>query len=333
MCARKVLFSLILLIAACIEGKTQQNVQFSQYVFNGLSVNPAYAGYKDAWYLNSVYRYQWTGFPGGPRTGSVSIDGPIRPLKTGAGIGLGLQLMTDRLGPQQSNSFYASYSYRIPIDEDQTRRLCFGLAAGVTQYHLQGNTLEYFDSEDPVFPGGTVNAYTPDARFGVYYHAPSFYIGVSVLDLFSRYLSSQYHWKGFNYQNIRRSRHLYLATGIMVPLSEHVQLKPSILIKDDFKGPTNLDVTTMLLIDRIFWIGGSFRTAVPLWKRKLPSNLQSVNAASAIVEYYIADKWRIGYAYDLNINEMAGKQGGSHEISVGVLFPSKKFTTSSPRYF
>jgi type IX secretion system PorP/SprF family membrane protein len=323
----------LLLIAAGLKVKAQQNVQFSQYAFSGLSVNPAYAGYKDAWYLNNIYRQQWTGFPGGPRTAGVSVDGPLRPLKSGAGVGLGLQVMADMLGPQQSYSFYANYSYRIPLDEEQTRRLCFGLGVGATQYRLEGNTLAYFDSEDPVFPGGGVNAYTPDARFGIYYHSPSFYLSLSVLDLFSQLTTTRYAWKGYNYENIRKSRHIYLSTGIMLPLSEHLQFKPSIMLKDDFKGPTNLDVNAMLLIDRVFWIGGSFRTAVPVWKKHLPKGLETVNAASAIVEYYVSEKYRIGYAYDMNINELAGAQGGSHEISIGILFPSKKFSTSSPRYF
>lgn len=332
MCLRKGLYTGLLIIAGLRAG-AQQNVQFSQYVFNGLSVNPAYAGYKDAWYLNTIYRKQWTGFPGAPVTGGVSYDGPFRPLGTGAGIGLGVQLMADMVGPQKSYSLYGSYAYRIPLDAEQTRRLSFGLAVGVTQYHLEGNTLAYFDGDDPVFPGGSVNAYTPDARFGVYYSSPSFYAGLSMMDLFSRYTSTKYAWKGYNYQNIRKSQHIYLTTGVMLPLSEHLQLKPSLMIKDDFKGPTNLDVNAMLLIDRVLWIGGSFRTAVPVWKKQLPNGLESLNAASAIVEYYIGGKWRIGYAYDLNINELAGTQGGSHEISIGILFPQKKFSTSSPRYF
>jgi hypothetical protein len=105
------------------------------------------------------------------------------------------------------------------------------------------------------------------------------------------------------------------------------------MIKDDFKGPTNVDLNAMLLIDNVFWIGGSFRTAVPVWKKQLPSGLETVNAASAIVEYYISERMRMGYAYDLNINKLAGTQSGSHEISIGILFPSKHYSTASPRYF
>src|SRR2546426_6928517 len=102
MCRRIKLYTGLLLLGAGLHVKAQQNVQFSQYAFNGLSVNPAYAGYKDALYLNTIYRQQWTGFPGAPRTGGISVDGPVHPLKAGAGIGLGLQLMADMEGPQQA---------------------------------------------------------------------------------------------------------------------------------------------------------------------------------------------------------------------------------------
>jgi type IX secretion system PorP/SprF family membrane protein len=317
------------LLLLTINLHAQQNVQFSQYVFNGLSVNPAYAGYKDAWYLNTIYRQQWTGFPGAPRTAGVSIDGPLRSLKTG----LGLQVMADMLGPQTSYSFYASYSYSIALDENATRRLSFGLGVGAAQYHLDGSALQYFDSEDAVFPGGGVNAYAPDARFGIYYHSPSFYISASVLDLLSNAVTSDYSWKGYNYENIRKTRHLYLATGVMIPVSEQLRFKPSVMIKDDLNGPTNVDLNAMLLIDKALWIGGSYRTSLPLWTKKLQPSLESKNAASAIVEYYISGKYRIGYAYDMNVNELAGTQGGSHEISIGILFQKKNYSVASPRYF
>jgi type IX secretion system PorP/SprF family membrane protein len=321
-----------LLAIIVLRTTAQQQVQFSQYAFNGLSVNPAYAGYKDAWYFNNIYRQQWTGLQGAPRTAGMSIDGPLHARNSGTGVGLGLQLLGDFQGPQQAFSLYGSYAYRIPLDEDNTRRLCLGLGVGVTQYRLDGAALQYLDSDDPVFPGGGVSTISPDAQFGIYYHTPSFYLSLSVLNLLSRYTGTRYSWKGYDYSNIRKTQHLYLATGCMLPLSDHVQLKPSVMIKDDFKGPSNVDLNAMLLIERVFWIGGSFRTGVPIWKN-LQNNLETVNAASAIVEYYASEKLRLGYAYDMNINKLAGAQGGSHEISIGLLFLTKKYSTASPRYF
>lgn len=322
-----------LFFIGALQSTAQQNVQFSQYIFNGLSVNPAYAGYKNAWYLNTIYRQQWTGLPGAPRTAGVLFDGPLRQDKDKAGMGLGVQLMADMSGPQQVYSLYASYSYQIPLNANRTQHLSFGLGVGVAQYHLDGESLQYFDAEDPTFPGGGVNALTPDARFGIYYHSPSFFISVSALDLFSQYLTADYKWKGYNYENIRKTTHLYLSTGCMLSLSDQLQLKPSVMVKDDLKGPTNIDFNAMLLIDRVFWIGGSYRTALPVWRKNLSTGLEAKNAASALVEFYVSDNYRIGYAYDLNLNELADAQGGSHEISIGILFRPKRYSVSSPRYF
>jgi type IX secretion system PorP/SprF family membrane protein len=120
----------------------------------------------------------------------------------------------------------------------------------------------------------------------------------------------------------------------MIPLSEHLQLKPSFLIKEDFKGPTNLDLNAFLLIEERLWVGASYRTDVNIWsKTGLQKDLRELNAASVMLEYYATEKLRIGYSYDLNVNRMAGYQGGSHEISLGFLFPSKKYAVQNPRYF
>jgi len=319
-----------LLLNIGLSARAQQNIQFSQYVFNGLSVNPAYAGYKEDLYVNAVYRHQWAGFPGAPRTGGVSIDGI-----TGEKVGLGLQMLFDKLGPQEALSLYGSYSYRIPLDDEGTRRLCFGIGGGVTQYSIDGNALRYTDNDDVALPLGKKSVWVPDARFGIYYYTPRFYAGASIMDLFSLYTdASRYSWKGNNYSTIRKTQHLYVTTGAMFPLSEYLQLKPSILVKEDFKGPTNVDVNAFLLINDMLWIGASYRTNVKLWnKNNLPGDLNQLDAASAMVEYYVSEKLRIGYSYDLNVNKMAGYQGGSHEISLGFLFPSKKYTIQNPRYF
>lgn len=323
----------VLLLITGGSAAAQQNIQFSQYVFNGLSINPAYAGYKEDLYLNATYRHQWAGFPGAPRTGGVSLDG-VTPGSEGR-VGLGGQVLFDQLGPQEALSFYGSYSYRIPLDAENTRRLCIGIGGGVTQYSIDGSALQYVDNDDVAIPTGKTSNWVPDARVGVYYYSSRFYAGVSVLDLFSLYSdASRYNWKGNNYSTIRKTQHLYLTAGTVFPLGEKLQLKPSFLVKEDFKGPTSVDLNAFLLIGERIWIGGSYRTNVNLWKKTgLQRDLEEQNAASAMVEFYATKQLRIGYSYDLNVNKMAGYQGGSHEISLGFLLPSRKFAVQSPRYF
>ncbi len=320
-------------LTASMQVKAQQNIQFSQYVFNGLSVNPAYAGYKGDWYLNTFYRHQWAGFPGAPRTGGVSLDGLTNASDDK--VGVGMQMMFDRTGPQEALSLYGSYAYRIPLDNEDTRRLCLGIGAGVTQYGIDGTALQYVDNADEAIPVGKVTRWIPDARFGIYYYTPSFYAGLSVMDLFSLYTDgSRYSWKGNAYETIRKTQHTYFTAGTVFNLSENLKLKPSMMWKEDFKGPSSLDLNAFLLIAEKLWVGGSYRTSIKLWnKANLDARLQQVNAANVILEYFIGNRFRLGYSYDLNVNRMANYQAGSHEISIGVLFPSKRYNISNPRYF
>ncbi|MCW3467173.1 PorP/SprF family type IX secretion system membrane protein [Chitinophaga nivalis] len=311
----------------------QQNIQFSQYVFNMLGVNPAYAGYKEDLYMNAIYRHQWVSFPGAPQTGGISLDGVVNSRDER--VGLGLQAMYDKLGPQDALSVYGMYSYRIPLDEEGTRRLCLGIGAGFTQYSIDGTALQYNDDGDLGLPVAKVSSFVPDARFGIYYYTPKFYIGASVMDLFSLYTdNTRYYWKTYNYKVIRKTQHVYLTAGTLINLSENVKLKPSILLKEDFKGPTNVDLNAFLLIADRLWVGASYRTGVKLWdKPALANDLDPLDAVSAIVELYATEKFRIGYAYDITISKLASSQSGSHEISLGFLFPNKKRRITSPRYF
>ncbi|ACU59674.1 PorP/SprF family type IX secretion system membrane protein [Chitinophaga pinensis] len=329
-------FTVVLLLCLAAGSRAQQSVQFSQYIFNGLAINPAYAGYKDVLHLNASYRQQWTGLEGAPRTGSISLDGPLNRGNKDANVGLGIQAMMDNLGPQSAISLYASYAYRIRLDEEDTRRLCFGLGVGATQYGMDGKDLIYETNGDRIIPDGSAKATTPDARVGIYYYTPSVYIGVSVLDLLSKYTSSGYKWRGYTYESIRRKQHLYVTAGYMFNVNDEISLKPSVLFKSDFSGPAGLDATLMMHIDELLWVGGSYRTNLSVLNKKSIVNntaLDKANAISGILEYYISPKYRIGYSYDYSMNKLAGIQTGSHELSIGILFNSKLFSTSNPRYF
>lgn len=314
--------------------RAQQNLQFSQYVFNMLSVNPAYAGYKEDLYMNATYRHQWVNFPGAPVTGGISLDGVTNSRDER--VGLGVQAIFDKLGPQDAFSLYGMYSYRIPLDDEGSRRLCFGLGAGVTQYSLDGTTLQYTDDGDLTIPSTKISRLVPDARFGIYYYTPNFYVSASVMDLFTMYLdnNNKFFWNGYSYKIFRKTQHLYVSAGTVINLTDNLKLKPSILVKEDFKGPTNVDLNAFLLIADAVWIGGSYRTGVKLWdKPHLSKGLEQLDAASAVVEFYASERLRIGYSYDITISKLASSQSGSHEISLGFLFPNKQRRIISPRYF
>jgi type IX secretion system PorP/SprF family membrane protein len=330
---QKVILGFGFSIAGLFQAKAQQNIQFTQYIFNSLSVNPAYAGYKEEWFAQLALRSQWTGIDGAPRTGQISIDGVTSDSKN---VGLGLQITDDRLGPQTATSIYANYAYRLRLDADDTQRLSFGLGAGVTQYGLDGNKLRPVDGDDINLPVGNISNTIPDVRFGVYYYNPKFYIGLSAMDLFSEKQSNGlFSQNDGTAQNIKRQRHYYLIAGTLINLSEDTKLRPSILFKEDFKGPSSLDLGGMVIFNERFWLGGSYRTGVDLWKKQYQKgqSLSSLNSISAITQFYFTERFRMGYSYDFIISELSGMQNGTHEITIGMTFPRKNKRLLSPRFF
>src|SRR5690606_26502764 len=169
---KKILLSLGFAIGALLSAQAQQNIQFTQYIFNSISVNPAYAGYKEEWFAQLALRRQWTGLDGAPQTGQLSIDGVVNPEKKN--VGLGLQITADKLGAQAASSVYLNYAYRLRLNLEDTERLSFGIGAGMTQYSLDGTRLEPGpgDEYDPILLNGKISSFVPDVRFGVYYYNP-----------------------------------------------------------------------------------------------------------------------------------------------------------------
>jgi type IX secretion system PorP/SprF family membrane protein len=312
----------------------QQQIQFSQYVFNGLAVNPAYAGYRGDTYFNSIYRKQWVSLPGAPVTFGASIDGLAKGHNDN--VGWGVQLMADNMGPTKTTFAYGNYAFRIQLDAADTRRLCLGIGVGATQYTIDGNVLEYVDNNDNTIPVGRINRIVPDANFGMYYYTPKSYIGLSFMDLLSARNVNNfgYRWNDFRLGSMQRSAHMYLTAGTLFKISDDVKFRPSFLWKEDFWGPSNIDLNAFFLLQDRFWIGASYRTGFSLWtKGNLQANLTKQDAFAGILEFIANDRLRVGYAYDVMLNGLNPYQQGSHEISIGLRLPRKDDRIFSPRYF
>ncbi len=329
------LFIIVQILTGNCDLKAQQDVQFSQYLFNSLFINPAYAGYKEDLYFNGVIRKQWVNFPGAAETGAVSLDG-LTNSET-KNIGLGGQITWDRLGPQTTTSVFGSYSYRIRLDEDDSKRLCIGFGFGFNQYSLDGTTFQYTDANDPLIPTGSLSVIKPDARVGIYYFTPTFFASLSGMDLFSLYNKGKiYLSNGTAIASEAAAAHIYLSMGGLMNLSENVKVKPSFMIKEDFHGPTSLDLNLFALLSEKLWVGTSYRTAVTLWhKSAIGSDLNKSGALSIMAELFATERLRIGYSYDIITSNLSSYQAGSHEISVGLLFPNNinAGRIKSPRYF
>lgn len=302
----------------------QQDAQYSQYMFNGIYINPAYAGYKEVLNVHSFYRAQWTGIEGAPRSFSVAVDA----IANEGNVGLALQLFSDKLGAQSTQGVYANYAYRIRLNEDGSSRLAFGISGGLLQLGINGSLLTTNDPELDM-PGGTQTTLVPDARAGVFFSNDRVFAGFSVDNLIAPHMNKS------RYIYIPQPRpHYYLTAGMLLPLSESIQLKPSFLLKDDRGGPSSLDMNAFLLFKEKIWVGGSYRTGLKLYdKNYLQKVLIKRNAAVAAIEFFPVSNLRVGYAYDFSVGPLQSYSSGSHEISIGFSFAGPDMRMATPRVF
>src|SRR6476659_3500750 len=242
---KKSLIFTALFLTATYYAKAQQDAQYSQYMFNSLVINPAYAGYKEVLNIDALTRLQWVGIDGGPKTQSIILDGSFFNDK----VCLGLSIVKDQIGLQGQSSAYLNYSYRLQVGEDA--RLAFGLGAGVGQYTLDGTGAETDDPNDPNFNYGKSSFIIPDARIGVHYSTDKFYAGLSATNLFSNVID----YKSVTQNQIaKQGRHFFLTAGYLYTVNDFLKFKPSFLIKEDTKGPTNLDITNFFLLADKVWL-------------------------------------------------------------------------------
>ena len=302
----------------------QQDAQFSQYMFNGIYINPAYAGYKEQLNVHAFYRTQWTGITGAPKTMSLAVDA----IANDGNVGLALQVSSDRLGAQRNQSVYGNYAYRIKMNADGSSRLAFGLGVGAVQLGIDGAMLNPNDFEVNQ-PVGMQTSLIPDARAGVYYSDSRFYAGFSADNLIAQYLDITK-----NAFIPQPKPHYYLTAGMLLPLSYEVSLKPSFLLKDDRGGPTSLDLNAFVIFADKFWIGGSYRTGVKLYNKSyLQKDLSNLNSAVGAIQVFPTENLRIGYAYDFSIGPLQGYSSGTHEISLGYFFNRGDIRMRTPRVF
>ncbi|MBD8487796.1 type IX secretion system membrane protein PorP/SprF [Echinicola sp. CAU 1574] len=310
------------ILFGCYDVQAQQAPVFSQYMFNPLFINPAYAGYKQQIYLQSYYRKQWSNVPGSPETFAISGDG----LLTDTNVGVGGHIMVDRLGAQKTTGGYANAAYHLRVSGEGY--ISFGLGAGMVNTKLDGSMLNPMDPSDPSVSTGDEQVLYPDLRAGLFYYNPYFFAGISADNMFS---------SSFNFDNgavlVQPNSNLYLTAGTLIDVSYNVALKPSIMYVDDFAGPSRLDLNAFVLLSERLWLGASYRTSVNFQGEEFRDNEKRPVSIVGLVEFYVNDQLRIGYAYDHNVSGFSTKAFSTHDFSVGFLFPPKRVKLVSPRYF
>ncbi|WCT11847.1 type IX secretion system membrane protein PorP/SprF [Mucilaginibacter jinjuensis] len=309
-----------MLAAFCV--KAQQDTQVSQYVFNGLYINPAYAGYKDDLFIQSYYRSQWVGVTGAPKSFAVAGDGSF----ANGSVGLGVIITSDQIGAQSVVTGYLNYAYRIRLGENENSKLAFGLAAGMMQLGIDGSKLNAVTPGDQAVPVGSQSRLTPDANFGIYYSNENYFAGISATNILGHFILQKTE------SNILvpiPQPHFYLTAGALISMNDQMKFKPVILLKDDVKGPTSLDIDGFVLMNERLSIGAFYRTSVKLYqKNNLQSDLPSQNAFGGIVEFFATPNLRIGYSYDHALNALSNYNYGSHEISIGLYLDKGSSSTS-----
>ena len=299
---------IVLLFAGKVNA--QQEAMYSQYMFNTLAINPAYAGSRNITSATALYRSQWVGVDGAPETATFTIDAPFNDKK----IGLGLQVFSDKIGVTQNAGALASYAYRIRME---TGTLAFGLQAGYSQYRagLSSVPLNTYSGPDAAF-ANDINKGLLNIGTGVYYNSDRFYIGLSAPQLLNNQLSN------FTVSNSNvytgQALHLFLASGVVIPLAYDFDLKPSVLVKGVKGAPIQADINANLWIKQVFSIGFQYRTNADI---------------AAMMEIQATPQFRLGYSYDRSTTKLVQFNSGSHEIMLRYEFGFERGRTISPRYF
>ena len=283
----------------------QQQAMFTQYMFNGLALNPAYAGSHETVSATFLAREQWTGIDGAPSTQTFSIHSPI----INQGISVGLLLLRDNIGVTDQTGAYASYAYRIPISEKG--RLAFGIQGGATLYDAKFSNVSL---DNPVFANGDVNEWHPNVGFGMYYNDDRFYAGISSPQLIENEFD-----KNNPDSDSKLVRHYFATTGYVFDLDPNLKLKPNLLVKAVEGAPVEFDVNANLLIREIIWVGLSWR---------------SFDSFDGLLQLQLTPQLQLGYAYDfITTTDLSRVNGGSHELMLNYRFFFDKKKIITPRYF
>lgn len=284
-----ILISTILFVSGTDVVVAQQDAQYSQYMFNQLALNPAYAGSKDILSSTLLYRKQWTALKGAPTTSSFSIQSPFANKK----MGWGAEIISDKLGPKHSSALLGSYSYRVRFAKG---KLSFGLRTGIYNYVIDWNDIDYKDKNDFYNSQNKTSKITGTADFGMYYYTYTFYLGMG----FNHLNRGRTTPSGFTASS-RQALHFFMPIGKAFVLGNTI-FNPSLLLKTTHNAGSDIDLNLNFLIKDRLWLGLSLR---------------SKYGVVFLTHFLINDYFKIGYSYDAGGNKIGIAGKGTHEIMIG----------------
>lgn len=294
-----------------IASYAQQDSQFTQYMYNTININPAYAGSRESMSIFALHRTQWVGLDGAPVTNTASINTPIN----GSNIGLGLSIMNDKIGPSDENNISVDFSYTVYLSE--TYKLSFGLKASANLMNIDFTKLNQYDKNDYSFDANIDNKFSPNIGAGLYLHSDNTYIGLSVPNLLETKHFDRYASKGSSLV-AKEVINYYFIAGHVFDLTSDIKFKPSVLAKIVYDAPLQVDISGNFMFSEKFVVGLAYRWSV---------------AMSAMVGFKATDTWFIGYGYDLETTKLSNYNSGSHELFLRYELFNKYDNIISPRFF
>ncbi|MBE9575088.1 type IX secretion system membrane protein PorP/SprF [Flavobacterium aquaticum] len=285
----------------------QQDSQYTNYMYNTINVNPAYAGSRGVMSVFGLHRAQWIGLDGAPVNNTFSINSPV----SSSNFGLGVSFVNDRIGPSDENAISVDVSYSIPTSENY--KLSFGIKGTANLLNVDYTKLDRYDLTDPQFQNNIDNQFSPNFGAGIYFHSDKLYAGLSV----PNFLETA-HFDDNTSVSAKERMHYYLIGGYVFDLSPSIKFKPAFLSKIVTGTPLQLDLTGNFMFDEKFVFGAAWR-----WD----------SSFSGLVGFQISDAWFIGYSYDAETTKLVNYNSGSHEIFLRYEFKGKSEKVVSPRFF
>ena len=284
---------------------SQQDSQYTQYMYNTPLVNPAYAGSRETITAFLLHRNQWVGLDGAPVTNNFSINMPVGD----SNFGVGLNFVNDEIGPVSENEISADLAYFIQISENY--KLSLGLKGTANLFQLDVNKLRIYDPADPQFQNMDTE-FSPNVGAGLYLFSDKTYFGLSVPNFFE-----SYRYNDNNVEITKEKMHFYFIAGHVFTLSPNIDFKPAVLSKMVEGAPLQADVTANFLFFDKLTLGAAYR-----WDASV----------SALAGFQISDSWFIGYGYDLETTKLSNYNSGSHEIFLRYEVFNRS-RVSAPRFF
>lgn len=288
----------------------QQDAQFTNYLFNKMALNPAFAGMRGVGTLTGLYRQQWMGFEGAPNTQTVSFDSPLAEDR----MGIGAVISRDQIGFTQTLDISGNYAYRIPIGDEGV--LGLGLSASLRHIRADWSKADPAELGDNDLPMGVQQKVLPNFGAGAFIQMPMWWAGVSVPEL----MRSNLDWTSNSSSGVYalRRRHIFAMGGLSIPLNDNVELQPSVGLKFVSNAPASADVTLAFLFLQKLTLGANWRVG---------------DSVDGFMHWRVAPAVRLGMGYDYTINKLQQYQSGSFEVLVGYDFVSEGSRIYNPRFF